>query len=202
MNPFNCVIVTILYCLGVICKGQGFFISQHGTKWDKSSCTLAKPKVVCMDDGSCVVENGLEFLTNAEDQDNGFWIGYAKTWISYAYVGCEELNDGVEYSVSTLGECRRTTGCKTFGIQKSTAGLRCKCASKNAIRTQTCGEKCEEVDQYPCGGTVDTNIFSFYTVENVPLSNNSQDIHRNCLLFFYKYINGYDYQWNSCTLST
>ncbi|WAR28773.1 hypothetical protein MAR_014477 [Mya arenaria] len=55
--------------------------------------------------------------------------------------GCEELNDGTEYSVSTLGECRRTTGCKTFGIQKSTAGLRCKCASIDAARKGSCGEK-------------------------------------------------------------
>ncbi|WAR28707.1 hypothetical protein MAR_014411, partial [Mya arenaria] len=44
--------------------------------------------------------------------------------------------------------------------------LRCKCASKKPKQTQTCGEKCEEADQYPCGGPADTNIFSFYTVEN------------------------------------
>ncbi|XP_052784141.1 uncharacterized protein LOC128219967 isoform X2 [Mya arenaria] len=166
MNPLKCVIVTILYYLGVICKDQGVFISQDKTTWNESSCTLAEPRVICRVDGSCIVENGLKFLENAEDQDNVFWIGFVKTWISYAYVGCGQLNDGANYSVSTLGECRRTTGCQTFGIQKSTVGLRCKCANKNAPWTRTCKEKCVEADQYPCGGTADTNIFSFYTVES------------------------------------
>ncbi|XP_052784745.1 uncharacterized protein LOC128220407 isoform X2 [Mya arenaria] len=199
MNLLNCLIVTILYCLGVICKDQGVFISKDETKWNESSCTLAEPKVTCRDDGSCIVENGLEFLTNAEYQDNAFWIGYAKTWISYAYAGCGQLNTEVEYSVPTLGECRRTAGCKTFGIQNSTAGLRCKCASNNASRRLTCGKKCVEADQYPCGGTADINIFSLYTVENVPPSENSQDIHRNCLMFYYNYRPGNDYFWDSCT---
>ncbi|WAR28720.1 hypothetical protein MAR_014424, partial [Mya arenaria] len=122
--------------------------------------------VICSDDDSSVVKNGLEVLKNAKEKDNGFWIGYAKTWISNAYVGCEELDGGAEYSVPTLGECRRTTGCKTFGIQKLTTGLRCKCSSENALRTQTCGETCKEGDKYPCGDTADTNIFSVYTVEN------------------------------------
>ncbi|XP_052783839.1 uncharacterized protein LOC128219819 isoform X3 [Mya arenaria] len=200
MNPLNFVIVTILYCFGGICKGQLVFVSQDEAKWNESRCTLAEPNVICRDDGSCIVENGLDFLTNAEDQDNGFWIGFAKTWISYAYVGCGQLNSGAEYSVSTLGECRRTTGCKTFGIQKSTAGLRCKCASNNAPWKQTCGEKCEEADQYPCGGAADTNTFSVYTVENVPSSDHAQDIHRNCLLFYYKYRPRNDYFWESCNL--
>ncbi|XP_052783831.1 uncharacterized protein LOC128219817 isoform X2 [Mya arenaria] len=207
MNSLNLLIVAILYCLGEICKGQGVFVSQDETKWNESRCTLAEPNITCRDDGSCIVENGLEFLTNADDQDNGFWIGYAKTWISYAYVancfeGCGQLNGGAEYSVSTLGECRRTTGCKTFGIQKSTTGLRCKCACKH-LQEQTCTEKCEEADQYPCGHTANTNIFSFYTVENVPPSEHSQDIHRNCLLFYYAYrhIAGNDYYWGSCNLN-
>ncbi|WAR28785.1 hypothetical protein MAR_014489 [Mya arenaria] len=202
MNILNFVIVIIIYFLGDICKGQGVFVSQDETTWNESRCTLAQPSVTCRDDGSCIVENGLEFLTNVEDQDNGFWIGYAKAWISYAYVGCEELNNGVEYSVSTLGECRRTTGCKTFGIQKSTAGLQCRCASKNAPRTRTCDETCVETDQYPCGDTADTNIFSVYTVENVPPSEHSQAIHKNCLLFFFKYRLGYDFYWESCTSNT
>ncbi|XP_052782798.1 uncharacterized protein LOC128219027 isoform X2 [Mya arenaria] len=178
---------------------QEVFISQHETKWNQSTCTLAQPNVTCRGDGSCIVENGLEFLTNAEYQDNGLWIGYAKTWISYAYVGCEKSNTGAQYSVSTLGECRRTTGCHTFGIRKSTTGLRCKCTSNDNKRKQTCGRKCEEADQYPCGGTADTDIFSYYTVENVPPSNNSQDIHQNCLLFYYKHKPGYDYYWKPCT---
>ncbi|WAR28704.1 hypothetical protein MAR_014408 [Mya arenaria] len=184
MNSLKCVIVTILCCLGIICKGQEVSISQEKTKRDESRCTLAEPTVTCTDYDSCIVENGLEFLTNAGDQDNGFWIGYAKTWISYAYVGCGQLIDGASYSVSTLGECRRKTGCQTFGIQSSTAGLRCKCASDN-FKRRKCGVKCEEADQYPCGDTA--HKFSFYTVENVPPSNNSQDIHRNCLLFYYNY---------------
>ncbi|XP_052784139.1 uncharacterized protein LOC128219966 [Mya arenaria] len=81
-------------------------------------------------------------------------------------------------------------------------GLRCICASKNASRTQTCGEKCKEADQYPCGDTAGTNIFSFYTVENVPPSEHSQNNKRNCLLFYYKYKNGNDYYWESCNLKT
>ncbi|XP_052784140.1 uncharacterized protein LOC128219967 isoform X1 [Mya arenaria] len=202
MNPLKCVIVTILYYLGVICKDQGVFISQDKTTWNESSCTLAEPRVICRVDGSCIVENGLKFLENAEDQDNVFWIGFVKTWISYAYVGCGQLNDGANYSVSTLGECRRTTGCQTFGIQKSTVGLRCKCANKNAPWTRTCKEKCVEADQYPCGGTADTNIFSFYTVESVPPSDHSQNNTRNCLLFYYKYKNGNYYYWESCNLKT
>ncbi|WAR28789.1 hypothetical protein MAR_014493 [Mya arenaria] len=123
MNSLNLLIVAILYCLGEICKGQGVFVSQDETKWNESRCTLAEPNITCRDDGSCIVENGLEFLTNADDQDNGFWIGYAKTWISYAYV--------------------------------------------------------------------------------VPPSEHSQDIHRNCLLFYYAYrhIAGNDYYWGSCNLN-
>ncbi|XP_052784611.1 uncharacterized protein LOC128220301 isoform X2 [Mya arenaria] len=200
MNPLSCVIVTTLYCLGIICEGQGFFVSQDETKWNESRCTLAEPMVICSDDDSSVVKNGLEVLKNAKEKDNGFWIGYAKTWISNAYVGCEELDGGAEYSVPTLGECRRTTGCKTFGIQKLTTGLRCKCSSENALRTQTCGETCKEGDKYPCGDTADTNIFSVYTVENVPPSEHSQNNTRNCLLFYYKYENGNDYYWESCNL--
>ncbi|XP_052784988.1 uncharacterized protein LOC128220579 isoform X2 [Mya arenaria] len=202
MNPLKCVIVTILYCFGEICKGQGVFVSQHETKWNESRCTLAEPSVTCKDYDSCIVENGLDFFTKADGQDNGFWIGYAKTWISYAYVGCGQLNDGTNYSVPTLGECRRTTGCQAFGIQKSIAGLRCKCASKVPKQKTSCGEKCDEPDQYPCGDTVDPNIFSFYTVENVPPSNNSKDIHNNCLQFSLKYRPGNDYHWESCTLDT
>ncbi|WAR28700.1 hypothetical protein MAR_014404, partial [Mya arenaria] len=179
---------------------QEVFISKDKTKWNKFKCTLAEPRVVCRDDGSCSVENGLEFLT-AEDQDNGFWIGYAKKWISFAYVGCGTLDAGNNYSVSTLGECRRITGCKTFGIQNSTAGLRCKCASNNAPRTKTCGEKCEEADQYPCGGTADTDTFSLYTVENVPPSDHSNNKTRNCLLFYYQYKTNDDYYWESCNLN-
>ncbi|WAR28685.1 hypothetical protein MAR_014389, partial [Mya arenaria] len=184
---------------------QGGFVSQHETKWNESRCTLAVPSVTCKDDGSCIVENGLDFFTKADGQDNGFWIGYAKTWISYAYVGCGQLNDGTNYFVSTLSECRRTTGCHKFGIQKSKVGLRCKCARKVPKQKKSCGEKCD---------TVDTNIFSFYTVENgtsyivllclyqVPPSNNSQDIHNNCLQFSFKYRPGNDYHWESCTLDT
>ncbi|WAR28706.1 hypothetical protein MAR_014410, partial [Mya arenaria] len=82
MNPLNCVIVTVVYCLGIICKGQGVFVSHDETRWDESRCTLAKPSFICRGDGSCIVENGLDL----DDQDNGLWIGYAKTWISYAYV--------------------------------------------------------------------------------------------------------------------
>ncbi|WAR28753.1 hypothetical protein MAR_014457 [Mya arenaria] len=43
------------------------------------------------------------------------------------------------------------------------------------------------------------DVFSMYTVENVPPSEHSQDIHRNCLLFFYNYSPGYNYYWNSCS---
>ncbi|XP_052783229.1 uncharacterized protein LOC128219458 [Mya arenaria] len=63
---------------------------------------------------------------------------------------------------------------------------------------ETCRETCVEADQYPCGDTDDTNIFSVYTVENVPPSSNSQDIERNCLLFYYNYRPGHDYYWESC----
>ncbi|XP_052783835.1 uncharacterized protein LOC128219818 isoform X2 [Mya arenaria] len=201
MYSLKCVIVTILYFFGEICKGQRVFVSQDDTRWDESSCTLAVPKITCKDNSSCIVENYLEFTTNEEDQDNGFWIGYAQTWISYAYLGCGHLNAGAEYFVSTLGECRRTTGCKTFGIHKSIVGLRCKCASKIDSWIQTSGEKCREVDQYPCGNTAAT-IFSYYTVENVPPSEHSHNIHNNCLQFFYKNRPGNDYHWESCTSNT
>ncbi|WAR29846.1 hypothetical protein MAR_003414 [Mya arenaria] len=197
MNPLKCVIV-IIYYFGVIQKGQSVFVSQRETKWDESPCILAEPAIICRNDGSWIMENGLELHTKAIVQDNGFWIGYAKTWISFAYVGCNAVNDGVEYSVSTLGECRRTTGCKTFGIRNSTAthtsdfnvnsvkhltsnpkgsqqvsstlqlnytGLRCKCASNSQVFSGTCRRKCEEADQYPCGDTTDTTMYSIYTVE-------------------------------------
>ncbi|WAR28710.1 hypothetical protein MAR_014414 [Mya arenaria] len=72
--------------------------------------------------------------------------------------------------------------------------------SKNASRNQACDKRCAETDQYPGGGTADTYIFSFYTVENVPPSEYSQDIDRNCLLFYYNYSPGHDYYWKSCTL--
>ncbi|WAR29872.1 hypothetical protein MAR_003440, partial [Mya arenaria] len=80
--------------------------------------------------------------------------------------GCNQVTVGVEYSVSTLGECRRTTGCQTFGIRNSTVGLRCKCASNIHVHSGTCRRKCEEADQYPCGDIFDTNMFSIYAVEN------------------------------------
>ncbi|XP_052783842.1 uncharacterized protein LOC128219821 [Mya arenaria] len=78
-------------------------------------------------------------------------------------------------------------------------GLRCKCAGNNASREKTCKEKCEEAFKYPCGDTADTNVFSIYTIENVPPSEHSQDNNRNCLLFFYNYSPGYNYYWDSCS---
>ncbi|XP_052786192.1 uncharacterized protein LOC128221627 [Mya arenaria] len=201
MNQINCVIVTILYCFGVTVKGLGVFVSHNETKWDESTCNLAKPDIICSGDGSCVIENGLEFLNNIKVPDNGIWIGFTKAWISYAYVGCNQVNVGVEYSVSTLGECRRTTGCQTFGIRNSTEGLRCKCASNSQVFSGTCRRKCEEADQYPCGDTTDTTMFSIYTVENVPPNNHSQDNEANCLVFYYAYGGqGHDFYWKSCNL--
>ncbi|WAR29873.1 hypothetical protein MAR_003441, partial [Mya arenaria] len=145
----------------------GDFVSHSETKWDESTCTLAEPDIICSgDDGSCIVENGLEFFNNIKVPVHGIWIGFTKTWISYAYAGCNQVNGGAEYYVSTLGECRRTTGCQTFGIRNSTEGLRCKCARNSHVHSGTCGRRCEEADQYPCGDTTDTTMFSIYTVEN------------------------------------
>ncbi|XP_052815104.1 uncharacterized protein LOC128242101 isoform X2 [Mya arenaria] len=200
MNPLNCVVVTILYCLGEIWKGQGIFISQCETHWGHSKCSLEEPNITCKDDGVCILENGLELLQNIDVPVNGLWIGFAKTWISYAYVGCNNISIEDDISVSTLGECRRTTGCRTFGIRNSTTGLRCTCAD-NIItkRLNKCIEKCEEVDEYPCGRATDTNIFSIYTVENVPPSTYAQDKDKNCLVFKHQGP-GQDYHWESCQL--
>ncbi|WAR29836.1 hypothetical protein MAR_003404, partial [Mya arenaria] len=178
---------------------QGVFVSQNETGWDESSCTLAELDITCSDDGSCVVTNGSDFLINTNVPDNGFWIGFIKTWISYAYVGCNQVNVGFEYSVPTLGECRRTTGCQTFGIRNSTEGLRCKCASNNHVDSGICRSICEEADQYPCGDTTDTTMFSIYTIEKVPPSSHSQNNTNNCLLSYFARA---DFDWGSCNFNS
>ncbi|XP_052769029.1 uncharacterized protein LOC128209164 [Mya arenaria] len=161
-----CVFALLDVCICV--EGHRFYVSDQETQWGQSNCTLALPSINYTDDG-IFAETGHD--ANLSFPDEGLWVGLFQAQLSFAYVGCNAMNNSGVDIVHNLSECRWKSKCKTFAIRETdNEKIECKCFDLGNIGRETnCTSICKSTDEYTCGRK-GQNYFSVYTVENVSVS--------------------------------
>ncbi|XP_052805124.1 uncharacterized protein LOC128234726 isoform X2 [Mya arenaria] len=160
---FKCL-VFILFAFNRYIEGQRLFASKQKTLWGKNNCSLAVPNII-FNDGISIKTDEQSLLPVS---DNSLWIGMFKASLSYAYVGCNNMDGNKTFPVQSISECRWRTGCNTFAVRKiGKNNMECTCfVSSNITSLSECKSDCEELgNKYKCGSDK-SPYFSVYTVEN------------------------------------
>ncbi|XP_052803490.1 uncharacterized protein LOC128233717 isoform X2 [Mya arenaria] len=183
-----------LVILSSFVTGEYYFLSNDATVWGESGCTLAFPNLTFTDEGINVTNDGMSSLILPTE---GVWIGLYKARLSFAYVGCNQINDTDVLLVRDLSDCRWQSGCDTFGVREwDTAKVECTCFTGSVTKDTGCTSMCGSRDTYPCGSQ-GHNIFSIYTVENVSnCSAGCSNMIRGCLGFNFNHDN--KVRWKLC----
>ncbi|XP_052777102.1 uncharacterized protein LOC128214585 [Mya arenaria] len=143
---------------------EHYFSSNDSTIWGKSNCTLAFPDLTYTDEDINVVNDNMSALSLPSE---GAWIGLYKALLSFAYVGCNTLDDTDVLLVRILSDCRWQSGCDMFGVRKTdTDNVECKCFQSSVTNETGCTSICGSAEKYPCG-SFGNSYFSIYTIENV-----------------------------------
>ncbi|XP_052769432.1 uncharacterized protein LOC128209445 isoform X2 [Mya arenaria] len=178
-----CVFALLDVCICV--EGHHFYVSDQKTQWGKSNCSLALPSFNYTDHG---IFAETEHTANLSFPDEGLWVGLFQANLSFAYVGCNAMNNSGVDIVHNISECRWKSQCNTFAIRETdNEKIECKCFDLGDIARETkCTSTCESTDEYTCGRK-GRNYFSVYTVENVSVSecfSNCSSGKKNCLAYY------------------
>ncbi|XP_052769430.1 uncharacterized protein LOC128209444 isoform X2 [Mya arenaria] len=192
INVFLCVFALLDVCIFV--EGHHFYVSDQKTQWGKSNCSLALPSFNYTDHG---IFAETEHTANLSFPDEGLWVGLFQANLSFAYVGCNAMNNSGVDIVHNISECRWKSQCNTFAIRETdNEKIECKCFDLGDIARETeCTSTCKSTDEYTCGRK-GQNYFSVYTVENVSISKcfSTSASESNCLGYYNQI-----FAWISCT---
>ncbi|XP_052805150.1 uncharacterized protein LOC128234734 isoform X2 [Mya arenaria] len=173
-------VALLAVCIYVrVISGSPYYVSEQKTNWGYSNCTLAIPNLNYTQSG---IFAETEHETNLTMPEEGLWIGLFQAQLSFAYVGCNEMNSNGAVIVHNISECRWKSGCNTFAIRKAD-NKETKCTSICSI-TLTEGYKC---------GRQGHRYFSVYTVENDTICSD------NCYKDAWKCLRCMPFIWMKCS---
>ncbi|WAR04364.1 hypothetical protein MAR_019733, partial [Mya arenaria] len=148
----------------IFVEGYRYYVSEQETEWGNGNCTLALPSLDYNDLG---IFAETEKDTNWTLHEDGLWIGLFQAKLSFAYVGCNKLNDSGAVLSHNICECSWKSECDSFAIRKiDDEKIECKCLDTAVVASKSqCTSTCKRADAYKCGKE-GNNYFSIYTVQN------------------------------------
>ncbi|XP_052805151.1 uncharacterized protein LOC128234734 isoform X3 [Mya arenaria] len=187
-------VALLAVCIYVrVISGSPYYVSEQKTNWGYSNCTLAIPNLNYTQSG---IFAETEHETNLTMPEEGLWIGLFQAQLSFAYVGCNEMNSNGAVIVHNISECRWKSGCNTFAIRKAdNKEIDCKCFDNAVVAKET---KCTSIcsitltEGYKCGRQ-GHRYFSVYTVENDTICSD------NCYKDAWKCLRCMPFIWMKCS---